>query len=58
VKHCDNFLKISDSDISQRLIDEHLHLIDGFTNLPAFIIHYLENIGGASAVAQTDPHNP
>jgi hypothetical protein len=43
VKHCDNFLKISDSDISQRLIDEHLHLIDGFTNLPAFIIHYLEN---------------
>ena len=43
MKHCDNFLKISDSDISQRLIDEHLHLIDGFTNFPAFIIHYLEN---------------
>jgi len=43
VKHCDNFLKISDSDISQKLLDEHLHLIDGFTNLPTFIIHYLEN---------------
>ncbi len=43
MKHCDNFLKISDSDISQKLVDEHLHLIDGFTNLPTFIIYYLEN---------------
>ncbi len=42
MKHCDNFLKISDSDISQRLIDEHLHLIDGFTDLPVSIIFYLE----------------
>lgn len=43
MKYCDNFLKISDSDISKKLVDEYLHLIDGFTNLPTFIIHYLEN---------------
>ena len=43
MKHCDNFLKISDSDISKKLVDEHPHLIDGFTNLPTFIIYYLEN---------------
>jgi hypothetical protein len=43
VKHIENFLEISDADISKKLIDEHLHLIDGFTNLPTFIIHYLEN---------------
>lgn len=42
MEHIDNFLKISDSDISQRLIDEHLHLIDGFIDLPVSDIFYLE----------------
>ena len=42
MRYIDNFLNISDSEISKKLID-HLHLIDGFTNLPSFIIYYLEN---------------
>lgn len=43
MKYIENFLEISDTDISKKLIDEHLNLIDGFINLPTFIIYYLEN---------------
>jgi hypothetical protein len=43
VKYIENFLEISDSDISKKIVSEYLHLIDGFTHLPIFNIHYLEN---------------
>ena len=43
MKYIENFLEISDSDISKKIVSEYLHLIDGFTNLPIFNIHYLEN---------------
>jgi hypothetical protein len=43
VENIDNFIEISDKDISDKLVNEHLHLIDGFTKFPTFICHFLEN---------------
>lgn len=42
MKDIDNFLRISDTNISQRLIDEHLYLIDGVVDFPFSQIFYLE----------------
>ena len=43
MKNIDNFLSISDSDISKKFTSEYLHLIDGFEIFPASIFYYLED---------------
>ena len=43
MENIDNFIEVSDKDISDKLVNEYLHLIDGFANVPSFLCYYLEN---------------
>ena len=43
MENIDNFLEISDEVVSNKVIDSHLHLVDGFTKFPTFVCYFLEN---------------
>ena len=43
MENIDNFIEVSDKGISDKLVNEYLHLIDGFAKLPSFLCYYLEN---------------
>lgn len=43
MENIDNFIEISDKDISDKVVNEYLHLIDGFSKFPTFVCYFLEN---------------
>jgi hypothetical protein len=43
VENIDNFIEVSDKGISDKLVNEYLHLIDGFAKLPSFLSIFLSN---------------
>ncbi len=43
MENIDNFIEVSDEVLSNKVIDNHLHLVDGFTKFPTFVCYFLEN---------------